>query len=263
METLTRALFALELPDNGQLLYTQHFGKDLDTFEPFKKLPVETRLEIWRLSFPPPRNVNIRPGKLCQKRFFPHVGHSTRCRCTAFHIKHPVALRVNQESCCESLRHYRLLFSPLNFNAAWKVAPQAICFRPNYDLLYLEWDSMLQQTFQPFDWISELQKTNPRCFAGVETLELRQFQYESQILSCQSSLLDALESFSDLKELRMIVPNVRQRWNLWQQRRWEVRQYISNKFSELWSERFVQGQKSCQQVPKITVVPKAHNCRLN
>jgi hypothetical protein len=68
MEALTSALFALELPDNGQALFTQDFGKALETFHCFEKLPIETRLVVWRLCFPLPRKVNLRPGKYCQKR---------------------------------------------------------------------------------------------------------------------------------------------------------------------------------------------------
>jgi hypothetical protein len=87
-------------------------------------------------------------------------------------VQHPVTLRVNRES-RETLSHYRLIRRPftLGLGAGRRGSWQDICFRPNYDLLYLDFDEMV--FYQDCQWAGVLGSINQGRFDGVQTLEIR------------------------------------------------------------------------------------------
>jgi len=143
MNDLTKSLLALEQLENYQNFFRQKF-RDFETFHPFKSLPIELRLQIWRFCFPPSREMPLFPALPSRMN--------------------PVTLHINQESRNETLVYYRLILRPGRED--WK---QIFCFRPNYDILYLDvkYDNYVRG--HDLSWL----RYSINILDDVQTLELR------------------------------------------------------------------------------------------
>ncbi|KAJ5046765.1 uncharacterized protein L3040_003993 [Drepanopeziza brunnea f. sp. 'multigermtubi'] len=146
------------LPDPGQELFIQlDRSKSLQELETFPKLPVELRLMIWRLSFPPSRLVRLHP-----------TFNSSQDPL-------PVALRVNQESRREGLRHYYMVQRPpdARFSKYAYFYPRQVCINPKIDSVYISFLHLVVYPEEASDFIRALVCSNIACFRLLQDLELR------------------------------------------------------------------------------------------
>lgn len=200
----------LDLDDGNQVLPGPTVWKTLRNFTCFPDLPGEIRTVIWTLCFPPPREIDLAPGKLCRKK------HGKKNKETKPHY-HPLedtwrtrlpTLRINKESRTETLLHYRPIYrsSEYDYSTSQAVTMNlpVLFFRPNYDILTLAQDEFHGYAYW---WAHNLAKLNPGCFEGVKSLQVREvmatsFEYEIPPPSDGTARLLAL--FPDLEELQVV-----------------------------------------------------------
>ena len=280
MESLTSALFANEMPDSDQELFSPGV-KDLNIFHFFPKLPIEVRLAIWRLCFPAPRKVNLRPTKSSFGKRDPEClngliyGRWTSCRSISQHMQLPVTLYVDKESRSETLRKYRILFRESPYCPCSPRAPQPIIFNPNRDLLYIDLSSLVNG--DEFGTANKPSIFRSCDFQGVKSLEIRRWMIDFGVESClrQTGVMArCLRFFHDLEELRLVMDGHRS-YPMPKSIRKKFRHEISTgtighlawkqeesdrsvKFLEHCFAKLVE-EDSMWQVPKITIHHWDHN----
>ncbi|KAH8682792.1 hypothetical protein BGZ60DRAFT_398745 [Tricladium varicosporioides] len=204
-------LSSLVLNDSDQSSTNRVVWKTLRSFTCFQDLPREIRTLIWTLCFPPPRRIDLAPGKLCRKK---HNKKSKNKEINPHY--HPLedtwrtrlpTLRINRESRTETLLHYRPIHrsNKYDYSTSQSVTIDLpiLFFRPNYDILTLAQDDFHSYAYW---WAHNLAKLNPGGFNGVKILRVQeimatQFPYEIPPPSEGTSRLLAL--FPDLEELEV------------------------------------------------------------
>lgn len=130
---------SLELPDPERSLYPQS-----QFFTLFSELPVELRLEVWRISltFLKPRTVDIGIAEYHRRTSQPKKRgwHSRPLKVE----KLPVAMWINIESRTEALRHYCLFqHRPMGTQASGiTLQPLYLYFNPTHDIICLNYNDM-------------------------------------------------------------------------------------------------------------------------
>jgi hypothetical protein len=149
----TLELFENELPDTFLELFSHLSFEANREFHIFPKLPLEIRLEIWRLMIPRGRTVQIevRRSPIRAREFFILGSHTPT----------PVVLHVNYESRQESLRHFKVL--------KYNLRGQPVYFRPELDLIYFHMKN------PPLDFPLEFFKCSSYIDGG-DTAELESIQ---------------------------------------------------------------------------------------
>lgn len=179
------------------------------TFKRFKDLPVELRLKIWRKSFPPSRQINIRPFA---KVSVLQLGSPPL----------PTILYVNSESRTETRRHYTIIFRQKFFARLFyqhkDVLPPHIpyrnevplCFNASKDILYLPSSSMREDLL---DWVNYLAQEIPGGLTTVRNLHVneldtkhlnRRYENTSRHFSIMKKFLASSE---ELEELTLTFPD--------------------------------------------------------
>ena len=141
-------------------------------------------------------------------------------------------------------------------------SPQAISFRPNHDLLYVE----LAEIFNPwpatYKWAQELADLNPGCFNGVKALKIHNWDIDDDVVARFEDLtrpIQGLDVFRSLKELR--VMRCPDSWHLndtghnWSKGDTDRSLAVLNYYLDS-----VHKQTPSWQVPKITLLPWERKC---
>ncbi|CZT03546.1 uncharacterized protein RAG0_10265 [Rhynchosporium agropyri] len=155
------------LPDVFQLLFLQ-LGEDLKSFDCFKKLPMELRLMVWRLSFPRDRLVDMNEIVHVDMDHFRRGLPEPDCeisRGTERNCPFPATLHINQESRKETLNHYCVVLRPEGYSQKL----ETLCYNPGLDTLFFS----LKETPELRKWIELLQEASPRLFSLIEKVEIR------------------------------------------------------------------------------------------
>lgn len=177
-------LLTFELPDPQQELYLQH-SNDLLAFAFFPQLPLELRFQIWKYTFPAPREIYILE--------FP--GDDL-----------PVALFINKESRRETLRHYSVIPLPAEsdgyvgkpFCLGLKIDTVVIVFTPPeeghsfLDLLRNSWMRVLER--EPLDVLLK-----------VENVEITCFIYEKDKMKHEWRPKELLAIFPSMKLFKLVI----------------------------------------------------------
>ena len=222
-------LFELELPDQGQLLFSQTLLSDLEEFQLFSRLPIELRIMIWRLSFPPGRKVvlELNPCYSCETFTAFQLQGRAIAEPAPLHdrrteLPHPVTLHTNRESRQETLKHYRVLFTnvgrqcPIHADdvAQYHISKEAVSVNPTHDticLIHGFCDLLSQRAFANMDL---LLGQAPGLASEIQSVEVRNIQYNS--ISPYSSHRRRwsspviLEQFSHLKEVTLVDDAIRE-----------------------------------------------------
>jgi hypothetical protein len=182
-----------------------------DSFSLFHKLPIELRLKIWRYTFPRGRYVDLDDynGFPIYSSFQTngHLGKEPWL---------PIALSVNKESRQETLRHYIIVFLE-------DPVPRRICYNPSPDAAFMEEITPWQgRAFSPY---FKLKYEAPRIYTATKVLRLHRwlniwnytiYKFRRNPVGRlemsygggdrDSYYADALFRFTDLEELRVVLP---------------------------------------------------------
>ena len=155
IDDFTLNLFLCELPDPETELFLE-LSKNLDIFTSFPELPLEIRLEIWRLTFPGPRTVCLDP-----------------CDCRDYRESHrsfPISLQANHESRQETLQHYVIIPQPYPRSVRPR-CHRPRCFDPARDALYVHFIEMRSVNFKAL--MMSLRPCYIRLINFIQQLEIR------------------------------------------------------------------------------------------
>lgn len=105
-------IFSSYLPDPDATLFQPTGG--ITRLICFPQLPPEIRLYLWRLTFPPPRYVELSGAYFKAVNELKPPSFSRREKRTLNLLKEnfPPSLSINQESRTETLYHYQIVFPP-------------------------------------------------------------------------------------------------------------------------------------------------------
>ncbi|KAH6674697.1 hypothetical protein B0J14DRAFT_20040 [Halenospora varia] len=188
---LDNAMLLLQLADPNQTLTEQNLHP-LNGFTLFRKLPLEIRLYIFRLTFPSTRRMDLRDFRLDYEDGWNNcAGDPSKFNFGKPHrYSIPVALHVSQESRTETLKHYRVLYRE-KWVSKWKAPKkredrkwmysrrwskkakflvrktEILCFSPERDIMCCNSFMAVDSTDQWFDTDSMLEWTK-----GAKRLEL-------------------------------------------------------------------------------------------
>ena len=148
---------------------TQHRLRQIPSFPRFQELPTEIRLQVWQSAFP--RGTG--PTEHRRITFDCYYGLTITTASTL------VVFHVNQESRCEALRNYQLLFDKME-----GVTP--MYYNPKLDIVYLEVHGLQCNP----RYLRRLQGNFPSQLYAIQTLEI----YDQN----NSSPIDARHHWSTL-----------------------------------------------------------------
>ena len=151
------------------MLITQHRLRQVPSFPRFQELPTEIRLQVWQSAFP--RGTG--PTEHRRITFDCYYGLTITTASTL------VVFHVNQESRCEALRNYQLLFDKME-----GVTP--MYYNPKLDIVYLEVHGLQCNP----RYLRRLQGNFPSQLYAIQTLEI----YDQN----NSSPIDARHHWSTL-----------------------------------------------------------------
>lgn len=173
-----RSLSTGELPEHLNFKY-------LKKFILFPKLPVEVRLMIWRLAFPPPRRIDISerypyywwhsetpsdvviPPSCLRNKNDPHNEDNL-----------PVTLSVNRESRQETLKHYDVVPIRNPRPSPHRCPPGSgklrvpLCVRNGVDGDTLAFFPRIMKKGEDEQWLNHIQTHAPKLLSSVENLEI-------------------------------------------------------------------------------------------
>jgi hypothetical protein len=146
----------------------------------FRKIPIEIRLQIYRLLFPGSRQV-------CLDSDLPWTFNYE----SAVHAKNrlplPLSLYINHESRAETLRYYSVIFKQ-DFAAFANFEPFAerpLLFDPTIDSAYITFSSLQTtegENCQRFnDWLIHLNRELPGGIKAIKWLEIRDVNWEGEV----------------------------------------------------------------------------------
>ncbi len=148
-------LLTKELPDPNQELSQQNLKPALNSFTLFPKLLIETRLQIWRYTFPSRRALDLSGTEAWRQNV---KGYPTQGPWL-------ISLMVDHESRTETLRHYKILFP---YNGPSCYYPRVI--RPIF--INLERDTVSFNILNPIGIILDIYDLCPEWFGEIKLSSL-------------------------------------------------------------------------------------------
>lgn len=152
--------------------------RPLIAFHYFPDLPLEIRLDIFRLSFPPPRTLHLQPTNV---KSLPKTNDPSIIK-RLYEEYYPVTLHVNRESRRETLNFYKLAIQDITqfdqqsrvkeFYGAEREITTWWCFNPAKDVFQLE-------NYNGFYWLPHNLLLNPGL---LETIKHVQFEVLPHVL---------------------------------------------------------------------------------
>ena len=219
------SLLTLVLPDRNQELSVQQCHT---SFIFFRKLPLETRLAIWRILFPKARKVLV------------NVQYKTNLRQQERGSPLPVGLRVNRESRYETLKHYAVFhqnpvsFHPKSFGYLVEHA-RPTCVNPFKDTIRFSLNDFFANDFP--ELIHDMVCRSSWIFNTITRLEIYDLSWHpgngKVIAGRWAAQVFALTSFRNLSELCFTYPEEYYELRFWR-RKWsgEVRKFYRECFEK-------------------------------
>ena len=146
----------------------------------FRKIPIEIRLQIYRLLFPASRHV-------CLDSDFPWTFNYE----SAVHAQNilplPLSLYINRESRAETLKYYSVIFKQDSaaFTNFEPFAERPLLFDPKIDSAYVTFGSLQPregENGQRFnDWLIHLNRELPGGIKAIKSLEIRDVNWEGEV----------------------------------------------------------------------------------
>ncbi|KAJ8067619.1 hypothetical protein OCU04_003229 [Sclerotinia nivalis] len=196
-------------------------------FHPFRRLPLELRLKIWRISFES-RAVNLREEFMVHRQYYGRPSYfepsyeflPRPSRLTG--RKHlPTTAFINQESRNETLHHYIRLFQNV-----WRLfttepaLPNTIHFNPDVDTFFLVsyYFPRLWST-SPGEYIDTLfppySPAAMSCINKIRSLEIyvvRNKRRQRDLSLQETETLKALLKFTNLQQIVLVLPRNTRPW---------------------------------------------------